>query len=169
LRVGLDSSGSGKITNREEYDVSVWKSIPGFAKVLIILQTLVILFMSFWIYQEYLYNSYLQTYVSGYFQGGLFTAIVVVSIGFFTIVALALYAKLRSTRKELDGILSSGTVGPAGSQLGQPVDPRAEQHLIEMIRKTQPIMNSGSGTGGGMPVLRRVDSQSRQEEQESDK
>src|SRR5437879_10997076 len=94
LRVRLDSSGSDRFTSREEYDVSVWKSIPGFAKVLILLQFVVILFMSFWIYEEYLNNSYLQTYVSGYLQGSLFTLIVLTSIGLFTIIFVALYTEL---------------------------------------------------------------------------
>src|SRR5437879_11890506 len=101
LRVRLDSSGSDRFTSREEYDVSVWKSIPGFAKVLILVQFLVILFMSFWIYEEYLNNSYLQAYVGGNLQGVSFTATVLISIGLFTLVAVALYAKLRRTRREL--------------------------------------------------------------------
>src|SRR5205807_9170657 len=106
MRVSLDSSGSGGITSREEDDVSIWNSIPGFAKILILLQFLVILFMSFWIYQEYVNNVYLQSYVNFNLQGASFTAIVLISIGLFTIVAVALYAKLQSTRKELEGILS---------------------------------------------------------------
>ncbi len=121
--------------------------------------------MSFWIYQEYLYNSYLQAYVSDNLQGGLFTAIVAISIGLFTIVAIVLYAKLRSTRKELEGILSTETVGPKGSRIGGPIDAGAEQHVLEMIRKTTPMMNSG--TGGPMPTLRRVDPRYRPEEQGS--
>jgi len=163
LRVGLDLLGSGWNTSREEYDVSVWKSIPGFAKILILLQTLIILFMSFWIQQEYVNNSYLQAYVSGYLQGGASTTISLISIGGFTTVAMALYAKLRSTRKELAGILSTESTGPDGRGHGTHLDTRAEQHLIEMIRKTTPIMNSGPRTTGRMPTLRRADSQSSQE------
>ena len=121
--------------------------------------------MSFWIYEEYLNNSYLQTYVSSYLPGTLFTTIVVISIAFFTIVAVALYAKLRNTRKELEGILSTEKVGPNGRRIGGSVDAGAEQHVLEMIRKTNPIMDSG--TGGPMPTLRRVDPRYRPEEQGS--
>src|SRR5207244_6156952 len=120
--------------------------------------------MSFWIYQEYLNNSYLQTYVGGFFQGGFFTTIILVAIGLFTIIALGLFAKLRSTRKELEGIISTDTFQSNGRGRGQPVDTRTEQHLIEMIRKTMPVMNSGPGTDGRMPTLRRKDSQSGTEE-----
>ena len=165
MRASLDSSGSSRITSREEYDVSVWKSIPGFAKVLILVQFLVILFMSFWIYEEYLNNSYLQAYLNGNLQGVSFTATVLISIGLFTLVAVALYAKLRRTRRELEGILSSEKVGTDGGRIGGRVDAGAEQHVIEMIRKTTPIMNSG--TGGPMPTLRRVDPRYRPEEQGS--
>ena len=88
--------------------------------------------MSFWIYQEYLNNSYLQTYVGGFFQGGFFTTIILVAIGLFTIIALGLFAKLRSTRKELEGIISTDTFQSNGRGRGQPVDTRTEQHLIEL-------------------------------------
>ena len=157
-----------KITSREEHDSSVWKSIPGFAKILLFLQTLIILSLSFWIYQEYLNNSFLQTYVNNYLQAGSFTAITLIATGSFTIMAMALYAKLRSTSKELAGILSTDTVGVSGSGRRQGLDTRSEQHLIEMIRKTTPIMNSGPGSGGQMPILRRVGSRSPMEEQRYD-
>ena len=165
MRVSWDSRDRAGITSREEYDVSVWKSIPGFAKILILIQFLVILFMSFWIYEEYLNNSYLQAYLNGNLQGVSFTAIVLISVGLFTILAVALYAKLRSTRRELEGILSTEKVGPDGRRIGGSVDAGAEQHVIEMIRKTTPIMDSG--TGGPMPTLRRVDPRYRPEEQGS--
>ncbi len=121
--------------------------------------------MSFWIYQEYQNNTYLQAYVNGNLQSGSFTAIVFISIGLFTIVAIGLFLKLRSTRRELEGVLSTGTIGRDGTRRGQAGDARAEEHLIEMIRKTTPIMNSGAG--GPMPMLRRRDPQYSQEEQGS--
>ena len=166
MRVSLGFSGSGRITSREENDISVWKSIPRFAKLIILLQAIVILFLSFWIYQEYLNNTYLQRYVNGYFQGDFLTAIILMSIAAFTIVAVILFFKLRSTRRELAGLLSKGKVGRDNGGRGQLLDTRTEQHLIEMIRKTTPIMNSGSAAGE-MPILRRTDSQSRPEEQGS--
>src|SRR2546425_7903636 len=98
--------GDCRITSREENDVSVWKSIPRFAKIIMLLQTLLILFLSFWLYEEYLNNSYFQAYVNGVLQGSIFTAVVLISIVVFTIVAIVLFLKLRSTRKELEEILS---------------------------------------------------------------
>src|SRR6266704_6609128 len=99
------------ITSREENNVSGGKSIPGFAKTLLLVQTLIILFMSFWIYQEYQNNTYLQAYVNGNLQASSFTTLVFISIGLFTIVAIGLFLKLRSTRKGLEGVLSTGTIG----------------------------------------------------------
>ena len=71
-----------------------------------LVQTIIILFLSFWIYQEYLKNPYLQSYVNGNIQGIALTAIILISIGVFTILVVLVYAKLRSYRKELDRIVS---------------------------------------------------------------
>jgi hypothetical protein len=151
-----------EITSSEEKDRSSWKSIPRFAKTLLLMQTVFIAFMSFWIYEEYQNNAYLQAYVNGNLNGISFSLIVIISIIAFTTVALALYLKLRRTRKELEGMLSTESVG---TRAGHGLDTRTEEHLIEMIRKTTPAINSG--TGGSMPVLRRRDNQYSHQEQDS--
>lgn len=157
-------SGTGKTTNKELYEGSVWKRVPGFAKILILVQTVIIVFMGFWIYEEYLNNVYLQGYVNGFFQGDALTAIILISIGSFATVAIALYARLRRTRKLLEAIISKETVGPYGGRLGEPLDTWTEQHLIEMIRKTAPIQNSRPSTSGQMPTLKHKGSQDSTEE-----
>jgi len=137
---------------------SVLKTIPGFAKIIMLLQTAIILFLLFWLAQEYSNNLYFQAYVNNFVQGTGFAAIVVVSIIAFMLIAIALYLKLRRTRKELEGLLSTDTVASSGARRGhEALDSRTEQHLIEMIRQTQPIANSGAPSGG-MPVLRRTQS-----------
>jgi hypothetical protein len=142
----------------------VLKSIPGFAKIIMLIQSLVILFLLFWLGEEYTNNLYFQAYVNSFVKGSTFAAIVLISIIAFTVIALVLFLKLRRTRRELEGLLSTEKVESGGSRRGQVLDSRTEQHLIEMIRKTTPIINSGS-TSGGMPVLRR--SQSTEEERSS--
>jgi hypothetical protein len=144
----------------KEHNGSVLKSIPGFAKIIMLLQTLVILSLLVWLVEEYSNNLYFQAYVSNFTQGGAFAAILLISILAFTVVAVFLYLKLRSTRRELDGLLLTEKDGSRRSSHGHVLDNRTEQHLIEMIRRTQPIMDSGSD--GRMPVLRR--SQSPEEE-----
>jgi len=154
LKVSRDSSRIGAgTTSTEEHNGSVLKSIPGFAKIIMLLQTAVILFLLFWLVEEYTNNLYFQEYVNSFLQGSAFAAIVLISIIAFTVIAVFLYLKLKRTRKELEGLLSTEKTGSGGSRRGQVLDNRTEQHLIEMIRKTQPIMNSG--TSGGMPTLRR--------------
>jgi hypothetical protein len=155
LKVSRDSSGIGAGTRSMEDNGSVLKTIPGFAKIIMLLQTFVILFLLFWLWEEYSNNLYFQAYVNSFVQGAAFVAIVVISIIAFTLIAIALYLKLRRTRKELEGLLSTDTVASGRSGRGQALDNRTEQHLIEMIRQTQPIMNSGAPSGG-MPVLRRT-------------
>jgi hypothetical protein len=152
------------VTNSENFLAYIWKSTPRPVKILVLVQTLIILSLSFWIYEEYLNNQYLQRYVNGSFESSL-SAIILVSIGAFAIVALVLFAKLRGARRELGGIRSR-KLGSEGREAGQ-LDPQVEQHLIEMIRRTQPIFDPGTTTGGLMPVLRRRDSPSSLEEQES--
>ncbi len=46
-----------------------WSSVPGFAKILLVIQAIVIVVLSGWIYNEYMYNQYLQAYLFGLFQG----------------------------------------------------------------------------------------------------
>jgi hypothetical protein len=48
---------------------SFLQGIPGFAKVVMILQAAVIVGLSAWIYNEYVNNQYLQTYLISLFQG----------------------------------------------------------------------------------------------------
>jgi len=154
----LDSA-TGKTTRKELHEGSLWKRVPGFAKILILAQTVIILFMGFWIYEEYLNNVFLQAYVNGLFQGDALTAIILISAGAFATVAIILYARLRRTRKLLEAIISKETIGSYGGRLGEPLDKWTEQHLIEMIRKTSPIQNSRQSTSGQMPTLRRKGSQ----------
>jgi hypothetical protein len=130
-------------------------------KILVLVQSLANLFMGFWIYQEYLNNPFLQSYVNGYLPGGSLAAIILAVTGLSAIVVAGLYVRLRGARKKLFGMRSRETGGSdRGGRVGS-LDERTEQHLIEMIRKTQPIITSG--TSDRMPVLRRTDSQSPEE------
>jgi hypothetical protein len=120
------------------------KSIPGFAKIIMLLQTAVIVFLLVWLVEEYSNNLYFQAYVNSFLQGSAFIAIVLISIVAFTVIAIALYWKLRRTRRELEGLLSTNRVESSGNGRGQVLDSRTEQHLIEMIRKTMPMKEKDS-------------------------
>jgi hypothetical protein len=114
----------GKFRSLEEYDTSVLKIIDRLAeilkstrfsrstKIIIPLQTLLNLLLSLWIYEEYVNNRYLREYVNGLLQAGALAAIVLISTGFLIGVGMFLYAKLRSYRRELGLILSTGTFRP---------------------------------------------------------
>ena len=39
--------------SRGEAEKSVWRAIPGFAKIIMIIQTIAIAFLSFWTYENY--------------------------------------------------------------------------------------------------------------------
>ena len=85
---------------------------PRFAKILIALQTLLNLFLVLWIYEEYVNNRYFREYVSSSLQAGVGATIVLGSTGLLVIIAVGLYAKLRSYRRELRLIISPETFIP---------------------------------------------------------
>src|SRR5947208_1459691 len=55
--------------------------MPGYAKIIMLLQSMVILFLTFWVLQEYTYNIYFQAYVNDMVQtnGSLIAILVFVS------------------------------------------------------------------------------------------
>ena len=46
-----------------------WSSVPGFVKILLVVQAVVIIGLSGWIYNEYVNNQYLQLYLFSLFEG----------------------------------------------------------------------------------------------------
>ena len=91
---------------------NVLKSVPRFAKIIIPLQTLLNLLLSLWIYEELVNNRYLREYVNNLLQTGALAGIVLILAVLLVIAAMGLYAKLRSYRRELGLILSTGTFRP---------------------------------------------------------
>ena len=87
--------------------------VPGFAKAIMLLQTLVIVLLSSWIVEEYLNNIYLQAYVNDMIQanGSLIAILVVVSgLG----VAFGLLKVLRSTHKQIGALVNQPQAPSAG-------------------------------------------------------
>ncbi len=122
-----------------------------------IFQTIIIGFMAFWMYQEYLNNLYLQAYVNNSLQGSGLFVVALGSVGAFTSVAVGLYVKLRHTRRALEHSLTVVDGKTENGRSGSILEPHVEQHLIEMIRKTTPATSSATP---GMPMLKREGSPS---------
>jgi hypothetical protein len=131
--------------------------VPSYAKLIMIVQTLVIAYFAFWTIEEYQNNVFFQTYVNGSLQGSGFAIIALSSVGIFSAIASGLYMKLRRTRQELEYLVSTEPVSQPGQASNSLLAPHVEQHLIDMIRKSNP---DGSTTGSGMPVLKREDQSS---------
>jgi hypothetical protein len=125
-----------KFTSPEDYGTFVLKipdglaKIPRFARILIPLQTLLNLLLVLWIYEEYVNNKYLRSYLGTSLQTGAAAAIVLGSTGLLTIAALVLYAKLRSYRRELGMIRSTETFRPVEEGL-----------VYRLIRKLRNILS----------------------------
>jgi hypothetical protein len=85
------------------------------------------------------------------FQGSGFAVVAVSIVGVFSAVAGGLYMKLRQTRRELQKIGATEEPVRESQGSGSVLAPHVEQHLIDMIRKS----NTSSSTTGSMPVLKR--------------
>ncbi len=158
-RVGFNitSRWSGvTTTSSEDIEGSESQGLPGSAKLVMVLQTIIIVFLTFWVYQEYLNNLYLQDYLNGYVQTNGLTIAVLGSVGVFVTVSVGLYARLRHTRRQLDKAVTAEEA-QGRSITGGLLEPHVEQHLIEMMRKTTP--STTSSDTGGLPVLKREEPQ----------
>src|SRR5436853_1832287 len=127
--------------------------IPGLVKVLVILQSFVIAYLGFWMYENYQNDFYFQAYVNSSFQGSGFAIVALSSVGIFSAVALGLYMKLRRTHKELEHLISTEHSAPEEQGSSTILEPHVEQHLINMIRKATPTETTGASST--MPVLKR--------------
>lgn len=125
-------------------------------KVLLIVQSFIISYLGFWMYENYQNDFYFQAYVNSSFQGSGFTIVALSSVGIFTAVAMGLYMKLRRTHKELEHLILTEHSAPEEQGSKTILEPHVEQHLIEMIRKSTPSEASASSS---VPVLKRENSQ----------
>ena len=115
-----------------------WSNIPGFAKILLVIQALAIAVLSGWIYNEYVNNQYLQVYMIGLFEGkGSFLAV----IGFGGLVGTALV-----------GILLK-----AGNILGE------IEHLSEKVGNRPDTNTATVLSSAQMPVLKIANREPRTE------
>lgn len=126
-------------------------------KILLLVQSFIIAYLGFWMYENYQNDFYFQAYVNSSIQGSGFTVVALSSVGVFSAVAMGLYLKLRRTHRELEHLILTEHAAP--EELGSKtiLEPHVEQHLIEMIRKTTP--SDTTGASSSIPTLRREDTQ----------
>src|SRR5438128_12206895 len=134
------------------------RHIPGPVKVLLLLQSFVIAYLGFWMYENYQNDFYFQAYVNASLQGSGFAIVALSSVGIFSAVAMGLYLKLRRTHRELEHLILTEHSTPQEEGSSTILEPHVEQHLINMIRKSIPSETSGASSS--MPVLKRENSQS---------
>src|SRR5690348_9671343 len=117
---------------------SSWHNASKFVKSVLVLQALIILSLSIWMYKEYVSNSYLQTYLSTMFRG-TGSAIAVMSLGGLVATVLA-------------GILLK-----AGNILGE-ID-----QLSEKVKERSDVPLPGPAPPTAMPVLKVVEAEPKDE------
>jgi len=130
--------------------------IPSPVKILVVLQSFVIAYLGFWMYQNYQNDFYFQAYVNASLQGSGFAIVALSSVGIFSAVAMGLYLKLRRTHKELEHLISTEHSAPEEQGSSTILEPHVEQHLINMIRKST---STEASTSSSVPVLKRENSQ----------
>jgi hypothetical protein len=144
--------------------------VPSYAKLVMITQTIIILFFSYWVFEQYTYDMYFQTYVNGLLANDGLLLVIIGSIMLFAMIGIGFYARLHSTRKRLDMALgieknekSSSTGSNKSNESITILEPHVEQHLIEMIRKNSPADNLPTGnnnnaSGNSTQVLKKENS-----------
>src|SRR3989442_4639174 len=132
--------------------------IPSPVKVLLLLQSFVIAYLGFWMYENYQNDFYFQAYVNASLQGSGFTIVALSSVGIFSAVAMGLYLKLRRTHRELEHLILTEHSAPEEQGSSTILEPHVEQHLIQMIRKATP--GDTSGASSSIPILNRKEAQS---------
>jgi hypothetical protein len=132
--------------------------IPSPVKILILVQSFVIAYLGFWMYENYQNDFYFQAYVNSSLQGSGFTVVALSSVGIFSAVAMGLYLKLRRTHRELEHLILTEHSAPEEQGSKTILEPHVEQHLIEMIRKSTP--SDTTGASSSIPILKRESPQS---------
>jgi hypothetical protein len=117
----------------------------------VIVQSFVIAYFGFWMYENYQNDFYFQAYVNSSLQSSGFAIVALGSVGVFSAVASGLFMKLRQTRRELAHLAMTEAPTVENPGTGSVLSPHVEQHLIEMIRKS----TTTDTASGSLPVLKR--------------
>jgi hypothetical protein len=111
------------------------RSVPGFAKAIMLLQMLLIVFLSSWIVEEYLNNIYLQAYVNDLIQvDGSIIAILVIISGLG--IALGLFKVLKSTHREIGALVNQPQV-PTSAPVASGSKPGLDLHPMVAALKAE--------------------------------
>jgi hypothetical protein len=123
------------VITSQSSDFSGGRTVPGFAKVIMLLQMLVILLLSSWIVEEYLNNIYLQAYVNDTIQadGALIALLAIVCI---LGTAFGLLKVLRSTHREI-GALVGRPQGPSLAPVVSRPSPGLDLHPMVAALKAE--------------------------------
>ena len=110
-------------------------SVPGFVKILVVVQAVVIVGLSGWIYNEYVNNRYLQLYLFGLFEGkGSLFAI----IGLGGLVGTALIGILLKAGNILGEIEHLSEKVGTGTDVKTMTNPKPTAMLVLKIARPEP-------------------------------
>ncbi len=128
-----DGRGPGYTTSTLDSKSSHWKRISSPAKFIIPFQSIVIAFLSFWIYEEYLNNRYLQAYVNDLFQTeGWAIGILAVMVGLGA-VAIPLFRRKKNLAESVEEVSIEAEVSPPVATGGTEVSPKPAEEFHPVV------------------------------------
>ena len=155
------------MTTDESSSSYIYKEIPLYAKTLIVVETLAIVFFTFWFYQEYTYNTFFQAWLNGYIQTNQLFLLTIFSGITFGAVAVGVALRSHHAKTNLALATKSRETAPSlGTTRTGNLDLGTEQHLIDMIRRNASPGSSNqaqtqaspiANTPPRMPTLQRKD------------
>lgn len=149
LRFQFRQRREGHTTSNIDAKPSPWRGFSTPARFIILAQTLVIGFLSFWVYQEYLNNLYLRTYVNDQLQtvGWAFALTVIIMLGIVAIAVSRNRAIGKKTRPEKLEAVSTEVKIPTPASVEVGPTPSTDLHPIvaqlkaELARTPMPLEN----------------------------
>ncbi len=137
--------------------VGLWKRVPGMAKVVMLVEGFVILFLSSWLYEEYVSNPFMQSYVNDFIRSDVgSTAILgtLVTIIAFTITGMVYRTrsagKLERVSAGIKPASPSPTVTPT---LTKGVGPEQTGPLHPVVAALKAEISGTSTSAGGVSGL----------------
>ncbi len=140
-----DGRGPGYTTSTLDVKSSLWKRISSPARFIILFQSIVIAFLSFWIHEEYLNNRYLQAYVNDVFQTeGWAIGILAVMVGLGA-VAIPLFLRKRTIEKNVEAV-------PIEAEVAVPVATGATEVSPKPADEFHPVVAALKAELAGKPL-----------------
>ena len=137
--------------------VGLWKRVPGMAKVVMLVEGFVILFLSSWLYEEYVSNPFMQSYVNDFIRSDVgSTAILgtLVTIIAFTITGMVYRTRSAGKLERVSAGIKPASPSPMVTPtLTKGVGPEQTGPLHPVVAALKAEISGTSTSAGGVSGL----------------